>query len=142
MASDLIMRCWKRPMYLGRLPKDQVAKQIPHEVDPAEQLDPGRTGQLYCIECGNTATCFCPECGDCFCESCFERLHAKAAAQPQPARRDALRLRWGLAEGRDVPGENFSGRNNHWAKLANSNERNGFGKAATELVRAIPPVRL
>jgi hypothetical protein len=57
--------------------KDQVAKQIPHEVDPAEQLDAGRTGQLYCIECGNTATCFCPECGDCFCEACFERLHAK-----------------------------------------------------------------
>lgn len=37
--------------------------------------------QLYCTgsveRCGSVASCYCPECGDCFCESCFEKLHAK-----------------------------------------------------------------
>mmetsp|Transcript_101450 Transcript_101450/g.293459 ORF Transcript_101450/g.293459 Transcript_101450/m.293459 type:complete len:603 (-) Transcript_101450:181-1989(-) len=56
--------------------KQAVARQLPFESDPAEQLDTG-AGQVYCIECGTVATCYCPECGDCMCENCFERLHLK-----------------------------------------------------------------
>merc|ERR1712232_1235046 len=40
----------------------------------------GTPGKIACIEqqeCGQDATCYCPECGDCFCELCFEKLHAK-----------------------------------------------------------------
>mmetsp|Transcript_48797 Transcript_48797/g.139608 ORF Transcript_48797/g.139608 Transcript_48797/m.139608 type:complete len:610 (-) Transcript_48797:16-1845(-) len=72
--------------------KSAVAKQMPFETDPADQLDSGANGQLYCIEfprvrdwvpppaapeCGMVASCYCPECGDCFCEPCYERLHAR-----------------------------------------------------------------
>jgi len=56
--------------------KNAVAKQLPHETDPSDQLDSGG-GQVYCIECGDTATCYCPECADCFCDNCFDRLHAR-----------------------------------------------------------------
>jgi hypothetical protein len=57
--------------------KDEVARQLPMEKDPTDQLDPGTTGQLYCIECGTVSVMYCPECGDCFCQPCFDRLHAK-----------------------------------------------------------------
>lgn len=64
--------------------KHAVAKQIPHEADPTEQLDSGG-GQVYCIECGAVATCYCPECGDCFCDDDFKRLHARGSrAQHEP----------------------------------------------------------
>merc|ERR1719373_736226 len=53
-----------------------VARQLPYETDPTEQLDTG-AGQVYCIECGTVATCYCPECGDCMCDGCFGRLHAR-----------------------------------------------------------------
>jgi len=53
------------------------ARNIANEEDPSDQIEPGSSAQLFCIECGATATCYCPECGDCLCEACFERLHAK-----------------------------------------------------------------
>jgi len=56
--------------------KQDVARHLPYESDPTEQLDSG-AGQVYCIECALAASCYCPECGDCMCETCFERLHAK-----------------------------------------------------------------
>jgi hypothetical protein len=56
--------------------KNNVAKQLTLALEPG-QNDVANQGQMYCIECGNVATCYCPECGDCLCESCFERLHSK-----------------------------------------------------------------
>jgi len=56
--------------------KQAVARQMPYETDPTEQLDTG-AGQVYCIECGTVADCYCPECGDCLCQGCFERLHVR-----------------------------------------------------------------
>jgi hypothetical protein len=61
--------------------KNEVARQLMDEEEEVDALDPGMSGQVYCVECPEhletVATCYCPECGDCLCQSCFERLHAR-----------------------------------------------------------------
>jgi len=60
--------------------KVDQARRMPYEDDPSDVLDSPTPGKIACIEqqeCGQDATCYCPECGDCFCELCFEKLHAK-----------------------------------------------------------------
>lgn len=57
--------------------KNSIAKNMDLEDNPGALVNPAAHAQLYCIECQVIATCYCPECEDCFCEGCFERLHAK-----------------------------------------------------------------
>jgi len=50
--------------------------------EEADPLDPTVSEQLYCVECqgrflDTVAACYCPECGDCFCDDCFQKLHAR-----------------------------------------------------------------
>mmetsp|Transcript_3632 Transcript_3632/g.9185 ORF Transcript_3632/g.9185 Transcript_3632/m.9185 type:complete len:417 (+) Transcript_3632:1-1251(+) len=67
---------WCQEIVENERAKQAVARQMPFETDPTEQLDTG-AGQVYCIQCGNIASCYCPECGDCLCDQCFTFLHAK-----------------------------------------------------------------
>eukprot|EP00747_Dinoflagellata_sp_TGD_P161997 gnl/TRDRNA2_/TRDRNA2_179117_c0_seq1.p1 gnl/TRDRNA2_/TRDRNA2_179117_c0~~gnl/TRDRNA2_/TRDRNA2_179117_c0_seq1.p1 ORF type:complete len:610 (+),score=123.44 gnl/TRDRNA2_/TRDRNA2_179117_c0_seq1:84-1913(+) len=57
--------------------KVAVSKNLHMENDPADQIEAHVHAQLFCIECNIVASCYCPECADCFCESCFERLHSR-----------------------------------------------------------------
>merc|ERR1712054_437841 len=57
--------------------KSAIARSMEGEDNPSDLVNPAAHAQLYCIECQIIATCYCPDCEDCFCESCFERLHTK-----------------------------------------------------------------
>eukprot|EP00927_Polykrikos_kofoidii_P056061 TRINITY_DN50242_c0_g1_i1.p1 TRINITY_DN50242_c0_g1~~TRINITY_DN50242_c0_g1_i1.p1 ORF type:complete len:603 (-),score=125.08 TRINITY_DN50242_c0_g1_i1:140-1948(-) len=61
--------------------KDELARNMYMEENPADMLDSPMPGQIRCIECPLVATCYCPECEDCFCEACFDKLHEKGSRQ-------------------------------------------------------------
>mmetsp|Transcript_22379 Transcript_22379/g.48853 ORF Transcript_22379/g.48853 Transcript_22379/m.48853 type:complete len:634 (+) Transcript_22379:88-1989(+) len=57
--------------------KALIARDLPFQEDPSDQIAPNAHGQLYCAECSAVASCYCPHCEDCFCQVDFERLHMK-----------------------------------------------------------------